>query len=78
MKIGKGEEKEEEQAEEGDYYIDEKSKSASLSETGITKLEKMLGVEHLYRDLGYDEIHHIENALLAKGVYENGKDYILQ
>ncbi len=61
-----------------DYFIDEKSKSASLSEEGITKLEKMLGVEHLYRDLGYDEIHHIENALLAKGVYENGKDYIVQ
>lgn len=67
-----------ETAPEGDYYIDEKSKSATLSEQGITKLEKMLGVDHLYRDLGYDEIHHIENALLAKGVYENGKDYIVQ
>lgn len=76
MKVGQG--KEQEEGEEGDYYIDEKSKAATLSETGITKLEKMLGVEHLYRDLGYDEIHHIENALLAKGVYENGKDYIIQ
>ncbi|HMY80990.1 MAG TPA: hypothetical protein PLW93_00080 [Candidatus Absconditabacterales bacterium] len=67
-----------EQQPSGDYYIDEKSKSATLSEQGIEKLERLLNVEHLYRDLGYDEIHHIENALLAKAVYENGKDYILQ
>lgn len=63
---------------DGDYYIDEKAKSAILSEIGIEKLEKLLWVEHLYRDLWYDEIHHIENALLAKWVYENGKDYIIQ
>lgn len=69
---------EEQKKAEGDYYIDEKTKSTSLTEEGIAKLEKMLKVEHLYRDLGYDEIHHIENALLAKGVYENGKDYIVQ
>ncbi len=61
----------------GDYFIDEKSKSVSLTEHGISKLENMLGVEHLYRDLGYEEIHHIENALLARWAYENGKDYIV-
>lgn len=61
-----------------DFYIDEKGKTATLSEKWIEKLEKLLWVEHLYRDLGYDEIHHIENALLAKAVYENGKDYIIQ
>lgn len=61
----------------GDYFIDEKSKSVSLTEHGIDKLEKVLWVEHLYRDLGYEEIHHIENALLARWAYENGKDYIV-
>lgn len=61
----------------GDYFIDEKSKSVSLTEHGIDKLEKTLNVEHLYRDLGYEEIHHIENALLARWAYENGKDYIV-
>lgn len=72
------EDKKELSGEDGDYYIDEKSKSATLSEQGIEKLEKIIKVDHLYRDLWYDEIHHIENALLAKAVYENGKDYILQ
>ena len=62
----------------GDYYIDEKGKTATLSEEGIAKLEKILNVDHLYRDLGYDQIRHIENSLLAQAVYENGKDYILQ
>lgn len=49
-----------------------------MSEEGIAKLEKILNVDHLYRDLGYDQIRHIENSLLAQAVYENGKDYILQ
>lgn len=68
----------EEELPSGDYYIDEKGKTATLSEQGIEKLEKILNVEHLYRDLGYDQIRHIENALLAQAVYENGKDYIVQ
>jgi preprotein translocase subunit SecA len=68
----------EEELPSGDYYIDEKGKTATLSEQGIEKLEKILNIEHLYRDLGYDQIRHIENALLAQAVYENGKDYIVQ
>lgn len=73
-----GKNKEEDVGPQWDYYIDEKSKAATLSEIGIEKLERLLKVEHLYRDLWYDEIHHIENALLAQWVYENGKDYIVQ
>lgn len=61
----------------GDYYIDEKHKSATLSESGIAKLERVFNVENLYRDLPFEDIHHIENALLAKAVYQEGKDYII-
>ena len=39
------------QEEDGDYYIDEKTKTAAISGRGIEKLEKILGVENLYRDL---------------------------
>jgi len=39
------------QEEDGDYYIDEKTKSASLSGRGITKLEGILKIENLYKDL---------------------------
>jgi len=66
------------QDEDGDYYIDEKTKTASLSGRGITKLEQILKVENLYKDLGYEEIHHIENALRAQAVYEKDKEYIVK
>lgn len=64
--------------EDGDYYIDEKTKTVALSGQGIQKLEQMLGVENLYKDFGFDEIHHIENALRAKAVYEKDKEYIVK
>ncbi len=66
------------QEEDGDYYIDEKTKSASLSWRGITRLEWILKVENLYKDLGYEEIHHIENAVRAQAVYEKDKEYIVK
>lgn len=67
-----------EQEEDGDYYIDEKTKTAALSGRGIEKLEKILDVENLYRDLGYEEIHHIENALRAQAVYQRDTEYIVK
>lgn len=60
-----------------DYTIDEKSKSASLTETGITRVEKILGVENLYES-DFEAIHHIENALRAKTLYLKDKDYVVK
>ncbi|MDR0650710.1 MAG: hypothetical protein LBG59_04890 [Candidatus Peribacteria bacterium] len=65
------------QEEDGDYYIDEKTKTASLSGKGIAKLEELLHVENIYKDMGFEEIHHIENALRAKAVYIRDVDYII-
>ena len=66
-----------EQEEDWDYYIDEKTKTAQLSWRGIAKLEEILKVENIYKDMWYEEIHHIENALKAKAVYIKDKDYIV-
>ena len=66
-----------EQEEDWDYYIDEKTKTASLSGKWIEKLEKLLNVENLYKDFWFEEIHHIENALRAKAVYIKDVDYIV-
>lgn len=66
-----------EQEEDWDYYIDEKTKTAQLSWKGIAKLEEILKVENIYKDMWYEEIHHIENALKAKAVYIKDKDYIV-
>jgi preprotein translocase subunit SecA len=74
----KNDEPQEDTTPDGDYYLDEKSKAVTLSEVGISKLEQIMWVENIYRDLGYDEIHHIENALSAKAAYHEGKEYIIQ
>lgn len=60
-----------------DYTIDEKSKSASLTEHGISKVEKILGVDNLY-EKDFDSIHHIENALRARSLYLRDRDYLVK
>lgn len=67
----------EDEEENGDYEIDEKSKSAILTSRGIQKLEDILQVENLYKDFGYEEIHHIENALRANACYRKDKEYMV-
>ncbi len=60
-----------------DYTIDEKLKSAALTEHGIRKVEKILGVDNLY-EKDFDTIHHIENALRAKTLYLRDREYIVK
>jgi preprotein translocase subunit SecA len=60
-----------------DYTVDEKAKSATLTEHGIAKVEKILGVPNLY-EKDFESIHHIENALRAKTLYLRDKDYIVK
>jgi len=60
-----------------DFKIDEKAKSATLTEHGITKVEKVLGVSNLY-EKDFDSIHHIENALRARSLYLIDKDYVVK
>ena len=60
-----------------DYTIDEKAKSATLTEHGISKVEKILGVENLY-EKDFDTIHHIENALRARAHYLRDREYLVK
>lgn len=59
-----------------DYTIDEKSKTANLTEHGVLKVEKILGVDNLY-EKDFDTLHHIENALRARTLYQKDKDYVV-
>ena len=62
----------------GDYFIDEKLKTATLTEEGIAKVEKLLGVENLY-DLGnMDLIHHVHQALKAHTLFQSDVDYVVK
>lgn len=60
-----------------DFSIDEKAKSATLTEHGITRFEKILGVDNLY-EKDYESIHHIENALRAKTLFLRDREYVVK
>ena len=60
-----------------DYIIDEKSRTANLTEHGILKVEKKLNIKNLY-EKDFDAIHHIENALRARTLYKKDKDYVVK
>jgi preprotein translocase subunit SecA len=60
-----------------DYVIDEKHRTANLSEHGLKKIEKMLNLENLY-EKDFDTVHHVENALKARALFIRDKDYIIR
>jgi len=60
-----------------DYKIDEKQKAATLTESWIKKIEEILKVDNIYVSEHYNDLHHIENAIKASGVYIKDKDYII-
>lgn len=62
---------------DGDYAVDEKMKSATLTDLGVKRLEKKLGVSNLYEE-DFDVIHHIEQALKAKTLFKRDKEYIVR
>ncbi len=65
-------------AENEDYKVDEKAKTALLTEKGIASLEKMLGVDNIFASAHYNDIHHVENALKARACYLRDVDYIVR
>ncbi|MCC7356498.1 MAG: preprotein translocase subunit SecA [Candidatus Doudnabacteria bacterium] len=65
--------------EDTDYTTDEKHKSASLSDEGINKIEKILNVENIYdTSKGVTTLHHIEQALRAKTLFKRDRDYVVR
>ncbi len=64
-------------SDETDYVIDEKMRSATLTEHGIAKVEKLLKVTNLY-EKDFETIHHIENALRAKTLYLRDREYVVK
>ena len=60
-----------------DFKIDEKARSATLTERGIERVEKILGIENLY-EKDFESIHHIENALRARALYLRDRDYVVK
>jgi len=60
------------------YEVDEKLKSASLTDAGVEAAEKMLGVDNIYTDKGIKYVHHLETAVRAKALYTRDKEYVVR
>jgi len=60
-----------------DYEVDEKDKTASLTEYGIRRLEKILNISNLYEQ-DFDTIHHVEQSLKAVSIYKKDRDYVVR
>jgi preprotein translocase subunit SecA len=63
---------------EVDYKIDEKARSATLTEEGVAHTERMLGVENLYDPGSIELLHHTNQALKAHTLFKRDVDYIVK
>jgi len=64
--------------EDEDYNIDEKMRAATLTDNGIAKVEKMLGMGNIYTEGGIDTVHHLEQALRAYTLFKKERDYVVK
>jgi preprotein translocase subunit SecA len=62
----------------GDFTIDEKAKSATLTEQGVLKVEKLLKVDNLYDPRNIEILHHTQQALRAHAMYRRDVDYVVK
>ncbi len=62
----------------GDFTIDEKAKSATLTEKGVLKVEKLLKVDNLYDPRNIEFLHHTQQALRAHAMYKRDVDYVVK
>lgn len=60
------------------YNLDEKLRSVTLTEDGISYMEQNLGVKNIYAEGGMQIVHHIEQALKAQVLFQNDKEYVVE
>ena len=59
------------------YEIDEKKKTVSILEAGVTKVESILGIENLYEAVNTPLIGYLNNGIRAKELFKRDKDYVV-
>ncbi len=63
---------------DADYEIDEKLKAVTITDSGINKVEKFLGVKDIYQERGIKYVHHLEQALRAQALFQRDRDYVVR
>ena len=61
-----------------DYNVDEKLRTVTLTEEGVAKCEKLLGVDNLYDPTKAELLHHLQQALKAHVLFKRDRDYIVK
>jgi preprotein translocase subunit SecA len=64
--------------ENQDYNVDEKAKVVTLTEEGILKVEKIVGVDNIYAEKGMRYLHYLEQALRAHVLFKRDRDYVVK
>ncbi len=62
----------------GDYMVDEKAKSVALTDSGMAKVEGLLGVKNLYDPAHIEFVHHVQQALKAHVLFKLDVDYVVK
>ena len=62
----------------GDFTVDEKARSASLTEQGVLKVEKLLAIDNLYDPRHIETLHHVNQALRAHALYRRDVEYVVK
>ena len=65
------------QLSDNDYIIDEKRRTVALTDEGVDKVQKILGVETLYSTVNTRLVYHMEQALRAETLFKRDKDYVV-
>ncbi|HID97403.1 MAG TPA: preprotein translocase subunit SecA [Thermodesulfobacteriaceae bacterium] len=60
------------------YTVDEKARSAALTDEGVAKCEKLLGIENLYDPTQAEILHHVQQGLKAHALFKRDVDYIVK
>ena len=61
-----------------DFTVDEKARAVSLTEEGVAKCEKLLGVKNLYDPAQAELLHHVQQALKAHALFKKDVDYLVK
>jgi preprotein translocase subunit SecA len=61
-----------------DFEVDEKHKTVSITEQGVAKAEKFLGLDHLYKAENGGLVNHLIQSLKAESLYKNDVEYVIQ
>jgi preprotein translocase subunit SecA len=66
------------EGEEGDYEVDEKKRTVAITERGLARVERELGIDNIYEDLSGQLVNHLMQALRAASLFKRDVDYLVQ